>query len=154
MATHSSILAQRIPWTEEPGRLQSMGSQRVRHNWVRTLHRERNSSNGGGGGGGGARAAGGGNRLKTGTWPIPGTESIKIQIVHSLPFEPSQDPTQQLFSLASEKVFSSLFWTIKVSKLPIQTSASVCYRCFKVHNGAVSTQESLYQNEMTASLPP
>ena len=29
MATHSSILAQRIPWTEEPGRLQSMGSQRV-----------------------------------------------------------------------------------------------------------------------------
>ena len=34
MATHSSILAWRIPWTEEPGRLQSMGLQRVRHNWV------------------------------------------------------------------------------------------------------------------------
>ena len=31
MATHSSILAWRIPWTEEPGRLQSMGLQRVRH---------------------------------------------------------------------------------------------------------------------------
>ena len=31
MAAHSSILAQRIPWTEEPGGLQSMGSQRVRH---------------------------------------------------------------------------------------------------------------------------
>ena len=31
MATHSSVLAWRIPWTEEPGRLQSMGSQRVRH---------------------------------------------------------------------------------------------------------------------------
>ena len=31
MATHSSILAQRIPWTEEPGRLQSTGSQRIRH---------------------------------------------------------------------------------------------------------------------------
>ena len=30
MATHSSILAWRIPWTEEPGRLQSMGSPRVR----------------------------------------------------------------------------------------------------------------------------
>ena len=29
LATHSSILAWRIPWTEEPGRLQSMGSQRV-----------------------------------------------------------------------------------------------------------------------------
>ena len=34
MATHSSILAWRIPWTEEPGGLQSMGSQRVRHNWT------------------------------------------------------------------------------------------------------------------------
>ena len=31
MVTHSSILAWRIPGTEEPGRLQSMGSQRVRH---------------------------------------------------------------------------------------------------------------------------
>ena len=33
-ATHSSILAWRIPWTEEPGGLQSVGSQRVRHNWA------------------------------------------------------------------------------------------------------------------------
>ena len=32
MATHSSILAWKIPWTEKPGRLQSMGSQRVGHN--------------------------------------------------------------------------------------------------------------------------
>ena len=32
MATHSGILAWRIPWTEEPGRLQSMGSQRVGYN--------------------------------------------------------------------------------------------------------------------------
>ena len=32
MATHSSILAWKIPWTEEPGGLQSMGSQRVGHN--------------------------------------------------------------------------------------------------------------------------
>jgi len=31
MATHSSTLAQKIPWTEEPGRLQSMGSRRVGH---------------------------------------------------------------------------------------------------------------------------
>ena len=31
MATHSSILAWRIPWTEEPGGLQSMGSQRIGH---------------------------------------------------------------------------------------------------------------------------
>ena len=34
MATHSRILAWRIPWTEEPGGLQSMRSQRVRHDWV------------------------------------------------------------------------------------------------------------------------
>ena len=31
MATHSSILAWKVPWTEKPGRLQSMGSQRVGH---------------------------------------------------------------------------------------------------------------------------
>ena len=34
MATHFSILAWRIPWIEEPGRLQSMGSQRIRHDWA------------------------------------------------------------------------------------------------------------------------
>ena len=34
MATHSSVLAWRIPWTEEPGKLQSMGSQRIRHEWA------------------------------------------------------------------------------------------------------------------------
>ena len=33
-ATHSDILAWKIPWTEEPGRLQSMGLQRVRHDLV------------------------------------------------------------------------------------------------------------------------
>ena len=38
MATQSSILAWKIPWTEEPGRLQSMGSQRVGHNWETSLH--------------------------------------------------------------------------------------------------------------------
>ena len=37
MATHSSILAWRIPWMEEPGGLQSMGSQRVGHNWATSL---------------------------------------------------------------------------------------------------------------------
>ena len=35
MATHSSILAWKIPWTEEPDGLQFLGSQRVRHNWSR-----------------------------------------------------------------------------------------------------------------------
>ena len=43
MATHSSILAWRISWTEEPGGLQSMRSQRVRHNWVTKHSREWNS---------------------------------------------------------------------------------------------------------------
>ena len=37
MAIHSSTLAWRIPWTEEPGWLQSTGSQRVRHDWVTSL---------------------------------------------------------------------------------------------------------------------
>ena len=34
IVTHSSILTWRIPWTKKPGRLQSMGSQRVRHDWA------------------------------------------------------------------------------------------------------------------------
>ena len=38
MATHSSMLVWRIPWTEEPGGLQSMGSQRVGHDWATSLH--------------------------------------------------------------------------------------------------------------------
>ena len=37
MATPSSVLAWRIPWTEEPGRLQSTGSQRVKHEWATSL---------------------------------------------------------------------------------------------------------------------
>ena len=37
MATHSSILAWRIPWTEEPHGLQSVGSQRVSHDWMASL---------------------------------------------------------------------------------------------------------------------
>ena len=37
MATHSSTLAWKIPWTEEPGRLQSIGSLRVRHDWATSL---------------------------------------------------------------------------------------------------------------------
>ena len=37
MATHSSTLAWRIPWTEEPGGLQSTGSQRVGHDWTTSL---------------------------------------------------------------------------------------------------------------------
>ena len=37
MATHSSTIAWKIPWIEEPGRLQCMGSQRVGHNWATSL---------------------------------------------------------------------------------------------------------------------
>ena len=44
MATHSSILAWRIPWTEEPGGLQSMGLQRVRHN-LATKQQQKQSQN-------------------------------------------------------------------------------------------------------------
>ena len=39
MAPHSSVLVWRIPWTGEPGRLQSMGSQRVWHHWSNLKHR-------------------------------------------------------------------------------------------------------------------
>ena len=38
MTTHSSVLAWKIPWTEEPGRLQSIGSQRVGRDWATSLH--------------------------------------------------------------------------------------------------------------------
>jgi len=38
MATHSSTLAWKILWMEKPGGLQSMGSQRVRHDWATSLH--------------------------------------------------------------------------------------------------------------------
>ena len=38
MAPHSSTLAWKIPWMEEPGRLQSMGSLRVRHDFTFTFH--------------------------------------------------------------------------------------------------------------------
>ena len=37
MASHSSTLAWKIPWTEEPGRLQTMGSRRVGHDWATSL---------------------------------------------------------------------------------------------------------------------
>ena len=40
MATHSTILAWKIPWTEEPGVLQSVGSPRVRHSWAQWWARE------------------------------------------------------------------------------------------------------------------
>ena len=40
-ATHSSILAWRIPWTEEPGGLPFMGLQRVSHNWTTNTHRNK-----------------------------------------------------------------------------------------------------------------
>ena len=43
IATHSSTLAWKIPWTEESGRLQSMGSQRVGHNLATSLHGFSNS---------------------------------------------------------------------------------------------------------------
>ena len=40
MATRSSVLAWRIPWTEGPGGLQSMGSQRVSHDLIDSAHKE------------------------------------------------------------------------------------------------------------------
>ena len=45
MATHSSIFAWKIPWTEDPGGLQSIGSQRIGHNWACTHEKEKNMTN-------------------------------------------------------------------------------------------------------------
>ena len=61
MATHSSVLAWRILWTEEPGGLLSMGSHRVRHDWsgLACMH---------------AFGEGSGNLLHILAWRIPGTE--------------------------------------------------------------------------------
>ena len=49
MATQSSILAWRIPWTEEPGELQSIGLQRVRHNLANKQQQQQRFRCGGGG---------------------------------------------------------------------------------------------------------
>ena len=57
MATHSSILAWRIPWTEEPGRLRSMGLQRVGHYWATSLSLLRSSLKGFPGGSAGKESA-------------------------------------------------------------------------------------------------
>ena len=44
MATHSGVLAWKIPWTEEPGQLQSMGSQRVGHNLATKQQQHENNT--------------------------------------------------------------------------------------------------------------
>ena len=44
MAIHSSILAWRLPWAVEPGGLQTMGSQRVRHDWTTTMYTHTHAS--------------------------------------------------------------------------------------------------------------
>ena len=59
MATHSSTLAWEIPWTEEPGRLQSMGSRRVGHDWATSLSLS-------------CTGEGNGNPLHILAWRIPG----------------------------------------------------------------------------------
>ena len=62
MATYSSILAWGIPWTEEPGGLQSMGSQRVRHDWATNAYLLRLGLTGGDGNSVSRTAA---------PWPLP-----------------------------------------------------------------------------------
>ena len=60
-APHSITLAWKIPWTEEPGRLQSMGSRRVGHDWATSLSLS-------------CIGEGNGNPLQFPAWRIPGTE--------------------------------------------------------------------------------
>ena len=72
MATHSSTIAWKIPWREEPDGLQSMGSQRVRHNWGHT-HTQWNQYGSGDRNWNGPQKSGGGVRrgsrlLRIGHW--------------------------------------------------------------------------------------
>ena len=59
MATHSSILDWRIPWTEEPRGLQSMGSQRVGHDWSNSAHSTLT-----------AQSVGKGGKCPQSSWPL------------------------------------------------------------------------------------
>ena len=74
MATHSSILAWRIPWTEEPGGLQSMGSQRVGHNWATFTH---GYLCGFPGGSGGKESA---CNVETQVWPLGQEDPLKKEM--------------------------------------------------------------------------
>ena len=69
LAIHSSILAWRIPWTEESGGLQSMGLQTVRHDWrdlarKQSIHTQQNSSS------------------KKKAWDFPGSPVVKTPSFH------------------------------------------------------------------------
>ena len=83
MATHSSVLAWRIPWTEKPGRLQSMGSHRVRHDWSNLA----------------ATAAAGWRGLDD--WCIVLFSLLQQSIFHTL---------GQIFCLMSLSLASNIFW--------------------------------------------
>ena len=81
MATHSSVLAWNIPWTEEPGGLQSRGPQRVRHDWATNIHTHRlwgelnrrkldNTKSQSKAWGAKASTAGGDHEILNHTWPL------------------------------------------------------------------------------------
>ena len=84
MATHSSTLACKILWTEEPGRLQFMGSRRVRHDWATSLSLS-------------CTGEGNGNPL---AWRIPGTA------------EPGRLPSMGLHRVGHDWSDLAAAWTI------------------------------------------
>ena len=95
MATPSSTIAWRIPWTEEPGRLQSMGSQRVGQNWMTSL----------------SPYIWGGLRLwKTSFWSL----SVSYQKPMSLPQGLRPPGRIRIYHLGMNKQFTVLFWPWEV----------------------------------------
>ena len=91
MATCSSILAWRIPWTEEPGGLQSMGLQRVRHDWSGLAHRHVAHPEGEGTGL---------HNLSPASSPVSSPDFLSLQPELQrvlIPFSSSNPPTSPLF---------------------------------------------------------
>ena len=121
MATHSSVLAWEIPWTEEPGGLQSMGSQRVRHD-LATKQQQRHL---GSAGEARSQAALQRSRQTLGTQEPPQSPSWPVHLIHllsgfSLPSVPPQPQSSFFFS-----------WECRLSLTP---SSSLCLQIFLFHH--------------------
>ena len=118
MATHSSILAWKIPWTEDVGGLQSMGSQRVRHDWadVNTLSPQVGSQ---------AQAYGGDRFLST-----------KAQKSASLCVLDSELPWHHSHCILLAKTNHKL--SSKKTSLLMEESAMSCYKGYGYREGLSS----------------
>ena len=112
MATHSNILAWRIPWTEEPDGLQSMGSQRVGHYWIDTMDCSVPGSSVHGDSPG-KNTGVGCHALLQGIFPTQGLNSLHWK-VGSLPRTPAGKPKQ-----AGKSILFSYQVNLQVTRLTI-----------------------------------